>query len=127
MKNDLPSNVMFAFNSTVGCYNLFEMDDVWNWFDQNISTNREGDASTFCWQFANKFDPHYLNTDIKNLAIDQLKSIKALDGIIKHLELPTEHKENHGWMQYLSELDIIRGTNWMTSLKISKYIKETTC
>ena len=127
MKNDLPSNVMFGFNSTVGCYNLLEMEDVWNWFDQNISTNREGDVSNFCWQFANKFDPHYLNTDIKNLAIDQLKHIRALDGIVEYLESPAEHKENRGWMQYLSDLDTTRGTDWMTSLKIGKYIKETSC
>ena len=127
MKNDLPGNVMFAFNSTVGCYNLFEMDDVWNWFNRNISTNREGDASIFCWQFANKFDPGYLNANIKNLAIEHLKSVEALDGIVKYLESGTEHKENRAWMQYLSELDTTRGTDWMTSLKIGKYIKEMPC
>jgi len=122
MKRDLPSNVMFGFNSTVGCYNLFEMADVWNWFDQNISTNREGDDSDFCWQFANKFDPNYLNSDIKNLAIEQLKSIPAFDGLVKHLELETP--QDHSWMQYLSRLDSTRGTSWMHSLKIANYINE---
>ena len=127
MKRDLPSNVMFGFNSTVGSYNLFEMEDVWNWFDQNISTNREGDVSDFCWQFANKFDPGYLNNDIKNLAITQLKSISALDGLVKYLASTTSHDENKDWMKYLSELDSARGTSWTDSLKIAKYIKEKSC
>lgn len=124
MKRDLPSNVMFGFNSTVGCYNLFEMIDVWNWFDQNLSTNRESDESDFCWQFANKFDPNYLNSDIKQLAIEQLTSIPVFDGLVNHLESRTEHKEDLGWMRYLSEIDSVRGTSWMDSLKIAKYLKE---
>lgn len=124
MKTDLPSNVMFGFNSTVGCYNLFEMEDVWNWFDQNISTNREGDESDFCWQFANNFDLKYLSVDIKNRARDQLKSISVLGGIVRYLESQIEHKENSDWMRYLSDLDSVRGTSWMDSLKIAKYIKE---
>jgi sulfatase maturation enzyme AslB (radical SAM superfamily) len=127
MKQDLPSNVMFGFNSTVGCYNLFEIEDVWNWFDQNISTNREGDVSDFCWQFAQQFDLRHLNTDVKNLAIDQLKSIPALSGIVKYLESVIDHKEDLGWAQYLSELDSVRSTNWKDSLKIAKYMKEKSC
>lgn len=127
MKNDLPSNVMFGFNSTVGCYNLFEMEDVWNWFDLNISTNREGDMSDFCWQFAHQFDLKYLNTDLKKLAIDQLKSIPALEGIVKYLELEAEYTEDIRWIQYLSELDSVRGTSWADSLKIAKYMKEKSC
>jgi hypothetical protein len=124
MKRDLPSNVMFGFNSTVGCYNLFEMADVWNWFDQNISTNREGDVSDFCWQFENEFDLRCLSTDIRNLAIEQLKSISAFDGLVKYLESHTEYKEDSGWMRHLSHLDSTRGTSWADSLKIAKYIKE---
>jgi MoaA/NifB/PqqE/SkfB family radical SAM enzyme len=124
MKKDLPSNVMFGFNSTVGCYNLFEMADVWNWFDQNISTNREGDVSDFCWQFENEFDLRCLSTDIRNLAVEPLKSISAFDGLVTYLESHTEHKEDLGWMRHLSRLDSIRGTSWVDSLKIAKYIKE---
>jgi MoaA/NifB/PqqE/SkfB family radical SAM enzyme len=127
MKRDLPSNVMFGFNSTVGCYNLFEIQDVWHWFDQNISTNREGDVSDFCWQFANNFDLKWLNSDIKKIAIEQLKSISDLNGIVKYLESQAEHKEDPIWIKSLSELDLIRGTNWMNSLKIAKYIKEKSC
>ena len=124
MKRDLPSNVMFGFNSTVGCYNLFEMVDVWNWFDQNISTNREGDVSDFCWQFENEFDLRCLSTDIRNLAIEQLKSISAFDGLVTYLKSYTEHKEDLRWMRHLSHLDSVRGTSWADSLKIAKYMKE---
>ena len=127
MKNNLPSNVMFGFNSTVGCYNLFEMVDVWNWFEQNISTNREGDASDFCWQFANNFDIKYLPLDIKIQAIDHLKSIAALTGIVEYTKSTVDHAEQSHWMQQLSQLDFSRKTNWKNSLKIGQYIKEESC
>ena len=130
MKNDLPGNVMFGFNLTVGCYNLFEIEDVWNWFDQNISTNRDGDASEFSWQLTkseHRFDLKYLNLDIKNLAINQLKPIPALSGIVAYLESMTEHQEGLNWIRYLEELDSTRGTDWTASLKIAKYMKEKSC
>ena len=127
MKRDLPSNVMFGFNSTIGSHNLFEMIDVWNWFDQNISTNREGDMSDFCWQFANNFDIKYLPMHIKSQAIEQLRSTAVLDGVVKHIELTFDHDSSSDWMLYLSQLDSVRNTDWITSLKIGKYIKELPC
>ena len=43
MQATLPGNVMFGFNTTVGNYNLLEIDEVYNWFNKHIRVNREGD------------------------------------------------------------------------------------
>ena len=127
MKQSLSSNVMFGFNSAVGSYNLFEMIDVWNWFDQNISTNREGDESDFCWQFVTNFDIKHLPLRIKIEAIDQLSKISALQGVSNYIESTLAHAEDPVWMQQLSQLDLTRNTNWKNSLYIAKYIKEIIC
>lgn len=37
MRAQLPSNVMFGINLTVGAYNLLELADLWKWFENNIS------------------------------------------------------------------------------------------
>jgi hypothetical protein len=36
----------------------------------------------------------------------------------------TEYNEDLGWMRYLSHLNSVRGTSWIDSLRIAKYIKE---
>lgn len=127
MQETLPSNVMFGFNSTVGSYNLFEMSKVWSWFDKNISTNREGDLSDFCWQFANNFDIKYLSQGIKHQAIVQLSTIPAFNGIVNYLKANMQCAENTQWINSLQKLDSKRNTNWQNSLAISQFFKETQC
>jgi len=124
MKKLLPSNVMFGVNSTVGSYNLLEIADVWNWFNQVISTNREGDKSDFCWQFADNFDVKFLPHQIKTETIRRIESIEMLGGIATYLKATLDHEENYTWLHKLIKLDSVRNTNWETSLRIAKFIKK---
>ena len=121
MKANLPSNVMFGFNTTVGTYNLLELPEVYQWFDQNLKYNKEGDESDFCWQFANNFDLKHLSPAIKIHAIDQLKSIVPLNGIVKYLESVQTQAENLSWIKELDQLDMKRNTNWKQHLQIGKF------
>jgi hypothetical protein len=122
MKATLPSNVMFGFNVTVGSYNLFEVKDVYHWFNQHIKYNKEGDASDFCWQFAHNFDPKHLSREIKLRAIDEFKSISELHGIAVYLEANLNCVEDQTWMSQLDTLDSKRNTAWKKSLKIAQII-----
>lgn len=121
MKKHLSSNVMFGFNVTVGCYNLFEMVDVYNWFVENLQSNREGDASDFNWQFADNFDIKYLNHEAKTSAIQSLELIPQLQGIVKYIKSTLNYGENNNWINQLDEIDQRRGTSWKKSLQIGKY------
>ena len=127
MKADLPSNVMFGFNTTVGSYNLLEIADVYRWFAQNIQTNREGDPSDFCWQLAGNFDPSKLSRIIKMQAIEQLESITKLSGLVEYVRSTLDKPENTAWINALDKMDSKRNTNWRTALKIAKFIKESHC
>jgi hypothetical protein len=124
MKQLLPGNVMLGLNLTVGSYNLLEIDDVWSWFNQTISTNKEGDKSDFCWQFADNFDVKFLPHQIKIEAIRRIESIEMLGGIVAYLKTTLDHEENYTWLHKLIKLDSVRDTNWKTSLRIAKFIKK---
>jgi sulfatase maturation enzyme AslB (radical SAM superfamily) len=127
MKNNLPDNVMFGFNVTVGSYNLMELPDLYDWFDQNLATNRAGDQSDLCWQLANNFDPQELPRQAKVDAISQLAPLDKFSGIIKYLESTLNQNEDLSWIKKLAELDKQRNTNWRTTLKVSQYLKDKNC
>jgi hypothetical protein len=127
MRDTLPGNVMFGFNTTVGSYNLLEIDQVCLWFEQNIQTNREGDLSDFCWQLATNFDPMHASAIIKQQAIQQMEPFAILLGLVNYLRKTMNNTENSIWIDTLNKIDSKRGTNWKTALNTAKFIKETTC
>lgn len=121
MKAQLPSNVMFGINLTVGGYNLLELLDLWHWFENNISKNREGDLSDFNWQLARNFDPAHVDIKVKQQTIRDLENISVLSGIAEYLKSTLNHDTNNQWIDILTGLDQRRNTNWKKSLKIGKY------
>jgi len=127
MKAELPDNVMFGFNVTIGSYNLLEIVDVYRWFQQNIKYNRDGDESDFCWQFANNFEIKSLSQQVKKIAIEQLQPIPALSGIVSYLKSTINYTESQSWIKKLNALDAKRNTSWKTALSVSQFIKETNC
>lgn len=121
MKSKLPSNVMFGFNVTVGCYNLLDIRSIWEWFSKNLQTNREGDTSDFNWQLAYNFNPGMMTSRIKHIAVDMLKDIDVFSGLTLELKKTLNNDQNDSWIERLDRLDRRRGTNWRTSLAIGQY------
>lgn len=122
MRDQLPSNVMFGFNVTVGTYNILEILDVWHWFQQHIASNKEGDASDFNWQLALNFDPAGAPISAKQQAIAQMIAVPALSGIVNYLRNSLDSSENLNWLSVFNQYDQRRGTNWRQCLKISHYV-----
>ena len=121
MRDQLPSNVMFGFNVTIGCYNVFEIVDVWHWFNENLRTNREGDPSDFNWQFAYNYHVKELCPAAKQAAIDHLASVEQYHGVADYLKKTINHVPNNIWIDKLDEIDARRGTNWQHTLQVGKY------
>ena len=119
MKNELPSNVMFGFNVTVGTYNVFEIKQVKNWIDHNLPSNREGDATEFNWQIAGNFDPRWLRKDVKKSAISYLGG--DINGLCAYLESYIDYSTSDHWIQALDQIDQRRGTQWKQQLMIGNY------
>jgi uncharacterized radical SAM superfamily Fe-S cluster-containing enzyme len=127
MRAQLPGNVMFGLNTTVGNYNLLEIDEVYRWFNKHIRTNREGDPSDFCWQLADNFYPSHLSRIIKQQAIKQLEPIAELGDLVVYLKSTLDTIENTEWINTLDKIDSKRNTNWRTALKAAKFIEESHC
>lgn len=121
MKQHLPSNVVFGLNVTVGAYNVLDLRDLYEWFQENISCNREGDLSNFCWQFAYNYDPAWLRPDAKKQAAIELSGIEAFQGIVSYLENHINYIAQDNWTKQLDDIDLRRGTNWRESLNVGKY------
>lgn len=119
MKKYLPSNVMFGLNVSVGCYNIFEIKDIKEWFDQNLASNREGDPSDFNWQIVENFNPKYLKSHIKLAAIKHLEPL--IKSLSDYLKSQINYNESDDWQLQLSRLDQQRKTSWKDSLQIGQY------
>jgi MoaA/NifB/PqqE/SkfB family radical SAM enzyme len=121
MKNNLPSNVMFGLNVTVGSYNLLEISDLYDWYLDTIAQNREGDASDFNWQPAQGFFPKYLDQNIKKDSLAKLKIYNQLNSLYNFIKQDLDILPNNKWMHNLNTIDSRRNTNWQQSLKIGNY------
>lgn len=119
MKSQLPSNVMFGFNVTVGCYNLLEIKEVWQWFQENLVSNREGDQSDFNWQIAYNYRPTLASSEVISIAQHSIEGIDIFSGLLEGTD--NNAKQDDNWIMRLSEIDKRRGTDWKKSLKIGQY------
>ena len=119
LRDTAPSNVMFGINATVGAHNLLEIDKMYQWFEENLSTNREGDTSDFCWQLANNFPVSALPQQVKNTAIEQLSRFDALTPLTNHVKYTPA--SSYPWVQTLDTIDRRRRTNWRSTLMIGKF------
>lgn len=121
MKENLPDNVIFGINVTVGTYNVLELKALREWFNKILRTNRAGDPSDFCWQFAYNYDPIWLLPEAKQKAIEDLVNIEEYQGIVSYLSESINYIADHSWTQSLDKIDRRRGTSWRTTLSIGKY------
>ena len=121
LRENMPSNVMFGFNVTVGCYNIFEIADVLTWFKYNYSTNREHDHSDFVYQIANNFDPKFLSAKAKHAAIQHLSGHDEFQGIVTHLKNFINYNVPDQWYDKLDAIDQRRGNDWKQILKVAEF------
>lgn len=118
---EAPSNVMFGLNVTVGAYNLLEMCDLWNWYQTELLTNREGDLTNFNWQVAYNFNHTDVTQDAKDKALDMLYPIKGLTSLYNSIRAGYDVKPSDKWINKLDIIDKRRGTNWRKTLAIGKF------
>jgi len=118
-KNNVPSNVMFGLNVTVGSYNILEIPELFNWYKNNFSSNRDGDITEFNWQFAYNYPMGAITQNVKEVALDELKVYAELEPLYNSLlECKTTDKLS---FTMLDKIDIRRNTSWRNSLRIGNY------
>jgi MoaA/NifB/PqqE/SkfB family radical SAM enzyme len=121
MKEVMPSNVMFGFNITVGSHNIFELEKLITWIQENLATSRDGYKNLVSWQLAYRFDPKYLTKEAKLEAIKYLTPIESFTSLASYLTSTLDIESNNSWIELLDTIDARRNTNWKQALQISKY------
>jgi hypothetical protein len=118
---------------TVGINNLFYLQDIIDWRDREFSQLHNGDPINIFINFVNHklgrggkvLGLHNLNDRIKSAAIEYLDLLtdKNIAASVKGTILSQQSNDNNDWVQYLNDIDRLRGTNWQHSLsKLTKYI-----
>lgn len=125
MKQSLPDNVIFGFNTTVGAYNILEVADVVGWFQQNLSCNASGDPSDFNWQIARNFDPASLCIEAKTAALERANAVPGLESLANYIESTLSRPRIDAWIHELDKIDRRRQTNWKSCLAVSQYYQHT--
>ena len=119
MRDSMPSNVMFGINVTVGCYNVFEIVDVKNWFNNNLFTNKEGDLSDFNWQISRGYYIKHLSERAIIAATEYINTTPGLSELAAHIQ--SKHEPSDSWITKLDQIDKRRGTDWRSTLRIGQY------
>jgi MoaA/NifB/PqqE/SkfB family radical SAM enzyme len=125
MKQNLPSNVAFGFHVAVGL-NLLDLKPMIDWFDKNISTNREGDSSNFVWvpmmlKGINLIE--VLSDRCKQEALEELQALPTAKNIVSSIRHSARKHDDGKWIEWLDDLDKKRGLQWRDSLAIGKYYR----
>lgn len=119
--DNMPSNVMFGINTTVGVYNLLEIGDIYKWYKDNFYTNNEGDMTDFNWQVAYNFNFDYASNEVKMVALNELKSNSILPSLQTAIQNSLNEAQDDKWIGELEIIDKRRGINWKESLRIGDY------
>ena len=111
MKKIMPHNHMFNVNCVWSLLNLYYLDEVFDWYNATLKTNRYGDPSNFILQKA------VGETEIKNLtesSLDVLKNKFSLHPRLFDLvkSIPKGTEDNQVFWNYINKLDSIRNTEF---------------
>ena len=123
IQNQVGSTVEIGVNFTLGCYNVLEMVDVYQWYRSNIFQKQQykldQGVDNFNWQIAQDFDLCFLNDTARAAAIASLSAVPRFNSLIDYLS-KNQHRDDR-WIDHLQEIDQRRGTNWRQNLKIATY------
>jgi len=111
MKKIMPHNHMFNVNCVWSLLNLYYLDEVFDWYNATLKTNRYGDPSNFILQKA------VGETEIKNLtesSLDVLKNKFSLHPRLFDLvkSIPKGTEDNQVFWNYINRLDNVRNTEF---------------
>lgn len=117
-------NIVFSIGPTVNITNVFYLGDIINWVQDKIEYNLQGDATEIYinpvgqMSYGGKIlNLRNFNRPMQQLALEYLDRLpyhKTISPVMNSLSSISPNPEN--WIEYLNNIDQIRGTNWRESL-----------
>ena len=108
---NMPHNHMFNVNCTWSYLNFFYLDEVWDWWNKNFSSNRYGDPTNLIFQKANMdFDLGYLSDSAHAILQNKFQGHNELLLLLRSLAVSDQPHD--AFWKSISALDQIRGTDF---------------
>jgi len=113
-KDKLPSNHLFYIMCTVSYLNLLYLDELYKWKKQNFDTNRMGDFVQICLQPAvGQCSVENIPENFKEHLLNKFQDNKELINFLNFCQTGKQNCQLQ-FVNYVSELDSIRTTDWKT-------------
>jgi hypothetical protein len=114
-KENMPVNHMFKINCTWGYLNLFYLNELVDWYNNNFNTNRLGDPVNLIFQKAIdmdfKFSLDTVSTSLKIIFIEKFKNYPRLLELVHTLKEDDDETHNEFWAS-VEKLDAVRGVKF---------------
>lgn len=108
---NMPHNHMFNVNCTWSYLNLFYLNEVWDWWNENFSSNRYGDPTGLIFQKANgDFELNHLSQSCHDILQLKFQNYNKLSSLVTSLDV-SDQSHDIFWKN-ISALDQIRGTDF---------------
>jgi MoaA/NifB/PqqE/SkfB family radical SAM enzyme len=107
----MPHNHMFNINCTWSYLNLFYLDELYNWYHENFTTNRYGDPTNLILQKGlNDYSLDHISQSTYNVLVNKFKDYPTLLEIVNSLEI-NDQLHTKFWNN-VTALDQVRSTNF---------------
>jgi len=109
--NNMPHNHMFKINCCWGYLNLYYLDELYNWWEENFKTNRYGDHTNLIFQrVIGHYAVTHLSSDTIEMLVNKFKGNNELLSLVKTLE--SADRPHTNFWNNISKLDSIRNTKF---------------
>lgn len=114
-KENMPNNHMFKINCVWGYLNIFYLDELFDWYTDNFSTNRLGDPNQIIFQKVIdgefKLSIDTVSEKIKTVLLEKFKNYPKLLEIIDTLKVDDNETHEKFWTS-IQKIDSIRSTKF---------------
>lgn len=108
---NMPHNHMFNINCTWSYLNFFYLNEVWDWWNENFSSNRYGDPTNLIFQKAtDDFELNHLSKISHETLQNKFQGYNEL--LVLTQSLKTSNQPHDTFWKNISALDRIRSTDF---------------
>lgn len=108
---NMPHNHMFNVNCTWSYLNFFYLNEVWDWWDKNFSSNRYGDPTNLIFQKAvGEFGLDHLSKTSHETLQNKFQGYNNILPLIQSLNVSDQ--PHSAFWKNISALDQVRGTDF---------------
>jgi len=113
-KESMPHNHMFNINCTWGYLNLYYLNELVEWHQENFFANRYGDPTNLVFQkVLGKFSINHVSAATQDILVDRFKNYPSLIALVKSLKVVDQTDHGIFW-DYVNRIDSIRGNSFKT-------------